>query len=184
MRPTTGTPQLVRVGMPDAAMCAFTSSMDTSRRWKMPAASAAAAPVRSNTSKQSERAPNQQPALMQQEVYTLTCQVMLCVHTNVKVFNTPGESSSVGLVHVCSTSSIYRLYTSAKCSGAPAPLEAMTGMVTAEETASTSSKSKPVPLPTGHNTSSTGWYYVDVASLATARFQMQILGSRQARMPL
>ena len=34
-----------------------------------------------------------------------------------------------------------------KCSGEPAPLEAMTGMVTAFATASTSSVSKPLPWP-------------------------------------
>lgn len=76
--------QAVRVGMPERLMCCLTASMETSRRWKIPAASAAAAPVDSNTSW--------------------------------------------------------------KCSGAPAPLEAMTGIVTAEETASTSSKSNPSPL--------------------------------------
>lgn len=55
--------------MPAAFMWSFTAAMGTSRRWKMPAASAAAARVSRNTSE--------------------------------------------------------------KCSGAPAPLEAMTGMVTA-----------------------------------------------------
>lgn len=38
-----------RVGRPFAAMWALTSSMPTSRRWKMPAASAAAALVRLKT---------------------------------------------------------------------------------------------------------------------------------------
>ena len=70
--------------MPDLVMCALTSSMDTSFLWKIPAASAAAAPVLSKTS--------------------------------------------------------------LKCSGEPAPLEAITGMVTASDTALTSSRSKPSPL--------------------------------------
>ena len=74
----------MRVGMPAAAMCAFTAAIGTSRRWKMPAASAADARVRANTSE--------------------------------------------------------------KCSGLPAPDDAMTGIVTASDTAATSSTSKPAFL--------------------------------------
>ena len=62
-------------------MCAFTALMGTSRRWKMPAASAAEARVRAKTSE--------------------------------------------------------------KCSGRPAPDDAMTGMLTAAATAATSSMSNP-----------------------------------------
>lgn len=71
----------MRVGMPAALICALTAAMGTSRRWKMPAASAADARVRANTSE--------------------------------------------------------------KCSGHPAPEDAMTGIVTAADTAATSSMSKP-----------------------------------------
>ena len=71
--------------MPDSSMHPLTLAIGTSRRWKMPAARPADAPVRSNTS--------------------------------------------------------------TKCSGLPAPLLAMTGMVTASVTMLMSSVSNPAPVP-------------------------------------
>jgi hypothetical protein len=80
----TSPPFYSRAGTPLSAMWRLTAAMGTSRRWKIPAASAADALVREKTS--------------------------------------------------------------VKCSGAPAPLDAMTGMVTALETASTRPMSKPFVL--------------------------------------
>ena len=79
------TAQALRVLSPASSMPCFTLEISTSCRWKIPAASAAEAPVFSKTS--------------------------------------------------------------VKCSGAPAPLLAMTGMPTAPVTMSTSSRSKPLPAP-------------------------------------
>mmetsp|Transcript_11287 Transcript_11287/g.27659 ORF Transcript_11287/g.27659 Transcript_11287/m.27659 type:complete len:279 (-) Transcript_11287:904-1740(-) len=108
-----------RVGSLWFAMCCFTSLMATSRRWKMPAASAAEQAVALNT----------------------------CV----------------------------------KCSGLPAPLDAMTGMVTAPLTARTRSRSKPWPTPSLSMQLSR---ISPAPSAATARASSTAPTSRPSRPPL